>query len=205
MYHKFRITVAAIVVMVLCMLSSTMTLSYFTDSKVSTNEFTVGNASTALAVYGKNNQAFDATNYSPLVDMDIPFYLQATNDGNIPVYQRFRVVIPTALANVITLSLPTDANYTVTTATSANNGAYFVYYITSTNPLDVNATTAAWPTEAKISINDIDDVDITEFTCSDQSSNDCKLWINVYSDAVQTTGFTDAAAAFAGFTETYNN
>ena len=208
MYQKIRITVVSLVVMSVCILSSVMTLSYFTDTDTSSNEFTVGNASTSLAIYddisGETKRVFDAANYSPLVDRDIPFYLQATNDGNIPVYQRFRVVIPTALASVVTLSLPTNTNYTVTSAQSANN-AYFVYYITNSNQLAVGATTNDWPTESKLVISGLNDTNKSLFACSDSSNNNCVFGINIYSDAVQTTGFADEAAAFADFTETYNN
>ncbi len=100
MYQKIRITVSSVVVMVLCMLSSTMTLSYFTDTQTTTNEFTIGNASAQFTIYGNadGTEAFDASAYTLVDHMDdIPFYLEAENTGNIPVYQRFRVVIPEGL------------------------------------------------------------------------------------------------------------
>ena len=209
MYHKVRITVAAIAVMTLCLLSSTMTLSYFTDTEFSTNEFTVGNASTSLAIYDDISSAtprqFDVATYSPLTDRPIPFYLQATNDGNIPVYQRFRVVIPKALANVVTLDLPNSTDYTVAYEASVND-TYAEYYITSTSPLAVGATTNNWPSEAKITINGLSSADESLFTCSETgNNNDCVFGIDVYSDAVQVAGFADATTAFAGVTETYHN
>ena len=209
MYHKVRITVAAIAVMMLCLLSSTMTLSYFTDTKYSTNEFTVGNASTSLAIYdditGANPHQFDVATYSPLVDgQPIPFYLQATNDGNIPVYQRFRVVIPKALANVVTLDLPNSTDYTVAYEASVND-TYAEYYITGVNPLAVGATTNDWPSGAKITIDGLNEANKSLFACSGTDNNDCVFGIDVYSDAVQVAGFADAATAFAGVTETYHN
>ena len=209
MYHKIRITVAAIVVMALCMLSSTMTLSYFTDSKSATNEFTVGNASASFVIYdnisGEAKHVFDVADYSPLIDGNIPFYLQATNNGNIPVYQRFRIVIPKALASIITLDLPDSEDYTVTYEPSVND-TYAEYYILNTAPLAVDATTNEWPEGAKITISGLNDTNKSLFTCSENgNNNDCVFGIDVYSDVVQVAGFANAATAFAGFTETYRN
>ena len=121
MYHKIRITVVSLVAITICLLSSTGTLSYFTDTDAQTNSFTVGNASSALVIYddiaGGTENILDTDDYSPLEDpTNVPFYPKATNDGNIPVYQRFRVVIPIALANVVTLNLPTENNCKVETA-----------------------------------------------------------------------------------------
>ena len=161
-----------------------------------------------MAIYDDISSAtprqFDVATYSPLTDRDIPFYLQATNDGNIPVYQRFRVVIPKALANVVTLDLPNSTDYTVTYEASVND-TYAEYYITSTNPLAAGATTNSWPSEAKITINGLNEANKSLFACSGADNNDCVFGIDVYSDAVQVAGFADAATAFAGFTETYHN
>lgn len=220
MFNRIRITVAALVIMAICTLSSTMTLSYFTDTQTSKNEFTVGNASTSLAVYddisGSERQTFVASTYSPLVDREIPFYLQATNTGNIPVFQRFRVVIPKALASAITLILPNmndckvetapeqkceNTNYTVTYSPNVSD-TYAEYYITSNTELAIDGTTVEWPT-ASLKINGIADIDQSDFTCSDVSANNCKLWINVYSDTIQTTGFMNAEDAFINLAETY--
>ena len=121
MHRKIRITIVSLMVMIACMISSVGTLSYFTDTDGATNSFTVGNASTVLSMYddvsGDEKREFDASRYSPLTDGmdDIPFYLQATNSGNIPVYQRFRVVIPIGLEDVVTLKLPTDESCNIKT------------------------------------------------------------------------------------------
>ncbi len=221
MYHKFRIIVASLAIMMLCVLSSSLTISYFTDTKIATNNFTIGNASTALSIYDNladEKHIFNANDYSPLTDRDdIKLYLQATNDGNIPVYQRFRVVIPKALASAITLNLSdmdncsvetnsehtcANENYTVSYNPNVND-TYAEYYIVSNNILDLNASTVKWATQG-LKIDGISSIDTSEFVCSDNSGNNCKLWINVYSDAIQTTGFTDAVSAFANFAETYN-
>ena len=116
MYHKVRITVVSLVAVAVCMLSSAGTLSYFTDTDAKTNNFVVGNASTELAIYGSEDgetsfadgtsTALAESNGKIVSGSQVPFYLRATNDGNIPVYQRFRVVIPAALAGVVTLNLP---------------------------------------------------------------------------------------------------
>ena len=225
MYRKIRIAVVSLVIMAACLISSTATLSYFTDTEGTTNDFTVGNASTTLAIYDDitgDKQTFDASTYSPLTDNSIQFYLQATNTGNIPIYQRFRVTVPIILADVVTLNLSNMNNcavktapehtcsndeYTVTYNPSVeinNTPAYAEYYIISNRILDVNETTSEWPTES-IQINGISEVDITEFTCSDQDENNCKVWIDAYSDAIQTTGFENAIKAFEDFAETYNN
>ena len=236
MYHKVRITVVSLIVMVVAVLSSTSTLSYFTDTDSTTNSFVVGNASTVLAIYGDSagENAFDASEYI-LTDgsvykdnaslSQIPFYPQATNDGNIPVYQRFRVVIPIALAGEITLALPTmsdncvvetttdhicsNADYTVIYNPSvpvADTPTYAEYYIVSNSPLAVNGTTAEWPI-AGIKIGNISGVNGYDslLTCAegDNSKNNCTLGIRTYSDAIQTAGFVDALKAFASAGETY--
>ena len=222
MYQKIRITVVSLVVMSVCILSSVMTLSYFTDTDTSSNEFTVGNASTSLAVYddisGETKRVFDAANYSPLVDRDIPFYLQATNDGNIPVYQRFRVVIPIALAEYVKLNLPTNCevetatnyicasnDYTITYNPSVSveeTPTYAEYYIVSNRELAVDAKTIEWPTE-KLVFTGISDAEKSLFTCTNNDNNNCVLGLNIYSDAIQTTGFANANEAFTNLAETY--
>ena len=205
MYHKIRITVVSLIAIAICVLSSGATLSYFTDSVATTNNFTVGNASTSLAIYndvaGDSEHLFNASSYTLTSNLDIPYYLQATNDGNIPVYQRFRVVIPKDLASVVTLNTPTNSNYTVTYKPSVNE-AYAEYYIVNNTALAVGDTTAEWPTTS-IHIGDISDVDNSLFTCANGNANNCVLGISVYSDAIQAAGFTSAAQALANLVETY--
>ena len=104
MYHKIRITVASLVVMAVCLLTSVGTLSYFTDTASTVNTFTVGNVATQLAMYSDNSGTtlFDISGVDPLTsnlstgDSDVNLFMQATNTGNVPVYQRFRVVILSA-------------------------------------------------------------------------------------------------------------
>lgn len=224
MYHKIRITVVSLVAITICLLSSTGTLSYFTDTDAQTNSFTVGNASSALVIYdditsGTEN-ILDTDDYSPLEDpTNVPFYPKATNDGNIPVYQRFRVVIPIALADVVAIQLPemdNDCTVTTTSENTCSNEYYTVtykpsvdaeqvvfaeYYITSNNIIPVGGTTTEWPLTG-IRFEGISGVDSSLFTC-ENSNNNCALGINVYSDVIQTTGFTDALSAFANLAETY--
>ena len=228
MYQKTRITVAALAVMMICILSSGSSLSYFTDTDTKSNDFVVGNASTVLSIYddtaaGSEN-LFDASEYVLRDNLNIPFYPQASNDGNILAYQRFRVVIPIGLREVITLNLPTmdnsclvdatitsgtstckNADYTVTYKPSVNVGTtptYAEYYILSNDPLAVGDVTAKWPVTG-IHIGALSEVDNSLFTCT-TGNNDCVLGVNVYSDVMQTTGFADAASAFASLVETYN-
>ncbi|MBR3319706.1 SipW-dependent-type signal peptide-containing protein [Candidatus Saccharibacteria bacterium] len=222
MYRKIRITVASLAVVMICLLSSTATLSFFTDSKTATNSFTVGNASTTLATYnhesGDSEHVFDAEDYVLTDGRTIPFYLQATNDGNIPVYQRFRVVIPIGLADVVTLNLP-DCVISPDTGNTCNNQDYTVtynpsvvveetptyaeYYIVSNNILAVGDNTVEWPTEA-IQIGDLSELeDKSLFTCENNDSNNCIFGISTYSDVIQTTGFASAIDAFANSSETY--
>ena len=190
MYHKIRITVAAIVVMTLCMLSSTMTLSYFTDTDGTTNSFRIGNASSSLSIYGDTDKTpFNADQYTLTPNMpDIPFYLEAENTGNIPVYQRFRVVIPAELNNRIELVTSENTAYTITHTDN-------VYYIVSNNVLAVNETTEHWPTTA-IHIVDLTGIDTSQFTCSDNTNNNCVIGVSAYSDIIQTTGFASVEDAF---------
>ena len=225
MYHKIRVAVVSLVVLSAIMLSSTGTLSYFTDTDSKTNDFAVGNVSTVLSIYsdafGSSELDVNADEYKLTNNSPKPFYLKATNDGNVSIYQRFRVVIPITLASVVTLNLPTmdndcvvetasnhtceNADYTVIYNPSVeveNTPTYAEYYIISKSALAVNATTSEWPTEA-IEIGDISGVDDSLFTCADSSGNNCVLGINAYSDAIQTTGFADAISAFTNMAETY--
>lgn len=222
MYHKIRITVVSLAVILVAILGSTETLAYFTDTESQTNTFTVGNISTVLKVYSNVSgdasswTEFNAGGYTLSSNMDpIPYYLQVTNTGNIPVYQRFRVVIPIGLADALSLELPCTLD---SSSTCSGNGykvdyissvvvggtqTYAEYRITSINPLSVGGTTAAWPTTA-IKIGTLPDDWENIATCAGNDANHCTFGIKVYSDVIQTTGFNDATAAFANFTETYD-
>lgn len=228
MYHKIRITVVSLVVVVMCMLSSTGTLSYFTDTDVKTNSFTIGIASTTLKVYNNStliddSHLFNDGDYVLENNQNIDFYPRAINDGNIQVYQRFRVVIPIALASVITLNLPpmeggctiittsentcNNADYTITYKPSVevnNSPKYAEYYITSNDTVGVGQSTRDWPVLG-IHFGDLSSVGgSSAITCENDNNNNCKLGINIYSDVIQTTGFANAVDAFAGLAETYN-
>ncbi|MBQ9017778.1 hypothetical protein IJ118_01810 [Candidatus Saccharibacteria bacterium] len=244
MYHKIRITVASLAVMSICLISSAGTLSYFTDSDSKSNDFVVGNASTNLIIYndqaGGSDHVFNASDYklvdgyavrdcetadSPCTAVDnIPFYPQAENNGNIPVYQRFRVVVPIVLRDVLSLALPCDLpdvddtgkstcendNYSITYNQSVSvddTPTYAEYYIVGKAALGMGRTTAAWPVTA-IEIGNLSTVaNLAEnMTCEsgDENTNNCSLGIKTYSDVIQTTGFSDANSAFTGFAETYN-
>ena len=222
MYHKIRITVVSLVAMTICLLSSSATLSYFTDTEGTTNNFTIGNASTSLALYSdKNGEQVFVPSADPLMDnKDIPFYLEATNDGNIPVYQRFRVVIPIALANVVTLNLPagndckvetvdnkicSDDDYTIKYNASVeveNKPTYAEYYVTYNHILPVDGKTSRWPLTG-VHIDGLSDTNKSLFTCANNDSNNCVFGISAYSDAIQTSGFPNAIEAFEEFGETY--
>lgn len=209
MYRKIRIAVVSLVLTTACVLSSSATLSYFTDVDSETNTFTVGSISTMLAIYGDNDGTIPfAEPDEPIVNGTIPFYLQAENDGNVKVYQRFRVVIPSALADVVTLDLPctvvnntcSTTNYIVT-YNPAVNETDAEYTITSKAVVAVGGVTNRWPVRG-IVIDGITDVDQSLFTC-ENGSNDCVLGITTYSDAIQAAGFSDAVSAFASLTGTH--
>lgn len=226
MYHRIRITMVSLVAVVMCVLSSVGTLSYFTDTDGRENTFAVGNASTRLTIYNDANHLddehiFDEDDYVLTNGLSIPFYPQATNDGNIPVYQRFRVVIPIALRSVVTLDLPAMEDCTINTAEaiSCSNDDYAVsynpsvnmndeptyaeYYIVRKTVLGLEATTDVWPMTA-IRLGDIASVR-SQLECDNNDPNKCSLGIRVYSDVIQSAGFTEGAVkAFEGFSETYN-
>ena len=241
MYHRIRITVVSLVVIAITMLSSVATLSYFTDTDSKTNDFAVGNAKTTLVIY---DEVSDANNRHEIVESDytvvdnhvikcasctanereqlnsLPFYLQATNGGNIPVYQRFRVVVPIALANVVSLDLPntyngcnvktvenntcSNADYTITYKSSVSvedAPTYAEYYIVSNDELEVDGKTKEWPING-IKFGDISSLDKSLLTC-DNNDSSCVVGVKAYSDAIQTAGFQTAVEAFAGAGETY--
>ncbi|MBQ6396457.1 hypothetical protein IJH89_02630 [Candidatus Saccharibacteria bacterium] len=227
MYQKFRIIVASFSLMLLCFLSSTATLSYFTDTDSKFNSFTIGNASTSLSLYDDLSSdpphLFDAAAHSPLEEnVPIPLYLQATNDGNIPVYQRFRIVLPLALADSITFDLPNcslapsadpsdetlsceTASYSISYNPSVlvdNVPTYAEYYLTGLTPLATAQTTTESPLSS-FTIKNIANLDPSVLTCSENNQNNCAFGLNIYSDAIQTAGFEDALSAFLNFPETY--
>lgn len=226
MYYKIRITVVSLVLMTVCVLSSAGTLSYFTDSDSKQNDFTIGNASTELVVYKDvYGTPFDTTGLNPLTDgmKDVSYYLQATNNGNIPLYQRFRVVVPIELADVLTLKMDNcslvvdetdtdisrcnNANYSVIYDKSVdvnNEPTYAEYYILSNNVLEVGAKTSEWPTSAIAvgNISSVEDFDSIA-TCESNDANKCSFGVKAYSDVIQTTGFTNAIQAFENLAETY--
>ena len=222
MYSRVRVAVASLALVVMCMVGSTGTLSYFMDSKGVTNNFTVGNASTELAIYDDvtgDRRFLNAGDYSPLEEgTEVPFYLQARNTGNIPVYQRFRIVIPVALKDSVTLDLSADSCM-VTSADACSDAKFAViydpsvsvnnvemyaeYYIVSNQVLGVDEVTAEWPLN-KIIFDNMSGVSEESLTCTG-GSNSCAFGVGVYSDVMQTTGFTAGAVkAFESFTETYN-
>ena len=204
------------------MFSSTITLSYFTDTDVKTSDFVVGNASTKLTIYGDESgeTELDTSSYIITDGDKIPFYLLAKNDGNIPVFQRFRVVIPNDLSGAVTLNLPTE-NCTIDTSSEStcdnekytviykpsvevDDQTYAEYYIVSNEVLAKDSETAKWPVMG-IKFNEVSGIDKSSlFICEGESNNNCKLRISAYSDAIQTSGFTDGAVdAFVNFRETY--
>ncbi|MBR0488532.1 hypothetical protein IJJ39_02575 [Candidatus Saccharibacteria bacterium] len=218
MYHKVRAIVASLVIITICILSSSGTLSYFTDTDSMTSNFIVGNASTSLAVYddvtGDEYHLLDVSNYEPLVEnTEVPFILESTNDGNIPVYHRFRVVIPSALASVTTIVF-SDMDACVvedsTTDHTCSNDNYVVSYTPPTDTSDAEYSIVSkhaisvgesvskwgWPTE-KIVFGDLAGIDTSVYTCEQDDANNCTFGIGIYSDSIQTTGFADAEAAFA--------
>jgi hypothetical protein len=140
--------------------------------------------------------------------------MKAVNDGNIKVYQRFRLVLPAALADAVTLNLEGMNGCDVRTATSntcendnfiANynpsvNG-HAEYYIMSKSRLEKNAATTEWPT-ASLDIANLSSIDRSRLVC-ESGANSCVLGVGAYSDAIQTTGFNNVTEAFQSFTETY--
>lgn len=212
MYHKIRITVASLAAVLLSIAGSSMTLSYFMDTDAETNNFVVGNVSTELTIYKDSNASakLSASDYTLVDQLSVPFYLSAKNDGNISVYQRFRVVIPKALAEKVQLKLDdcvlssgscSSDDYTITYNSNVDN-TYAEYYLTSKSALGVNASTAEWPA-TELYFDGITDADTSQFSGCGSDNNSCVLGIKAYSDAIQTTGFTSATSAFENFTETY--
>ncbi len=226
MYRKIRITVVALVLAIICIASSSGTLSYFTDTDDASNSFVVGRVASTLSIYKDTSGTiftesdYDASN--PLAaGMTIPYYLQAENTGNISAYQRFRIVIPIALKDIVSVKLGGDlSDCDVKTATNntcedsiylakydssveVNNvSTYAVYYIESKNILEVGQATEDWPTSALYISEGAGSTDLSELTCG-ESVNNCTLGIKVYSDTIQTYGFDDVTDAFSDFSESY--
>ena len=229
MYRRIRITVASLATILLCLAGSSMTLSYFTDTQSQENRFVIGNASTSMTIYSDaaGTIPFSAEAHAIVEQDPMPFYLRATNNGNIPVYQRFRIVIPIELADKVALNMsgctlapvtnqPTQqscslSNYDVLYDSSVkvdNTPTYAEYYITSKDILTVNGatnTTASWPT-TNLTFSNISSLTSeqkdTLFGCGNDANN-CVLGIKTYSDAIQTAGADSAIEAFGRIGETY--
>lgn len=226
MYKKIRITAIAIVLAVICIASSSGTLSYFTDTDNTENNFVVGRVASELSVYkDTEGTEFDETEYEghPLeAGNQIPYYLQAENTGNIDAYQRFRIVIPIGLKDAISVKLGGDlAECNAKTATNNicegslykvrysasvevdDEPTYAEYYIESKNILAKETKTEEWPTTALYIEAGASSEDLSQLACG-ESGNNCTLGVKVYSDTIQTYGFSDVSAAFVNFAETYN-
>ncbi len=215
MHKQIKILVASIVAIGMCIIGSSATIAYLTDTEQQVNNFTVGRASTTLTIYDDSG-VLDPSSYSPIEDgTTVTYHLKAENDGNISVYQRFRVVLPIALKDAVTLTLSDMGDCDVRTATNNTcentnyiatynpsvNSTYAEYYIMSKAKLDVSATTVEWPT-AQINFVSVSTIDSSLLTCGG-GSNSCVLGVRAYSDAMQTTGFNSVTEAFQNFTETY--
>ncbi len=224
MYNKIRIATAAGALAVICIASSSGTLSYFTDTAESSNSFAVGRVASELHIYkdtlGSTFMNSDYGEGHPITAGEsIPYYLQAENTGNIDAYQRFRIVVPISVASAIDLKFAgdiADCNaktaenntcdgelYKVTYDDSVNvedTPTYAEYYIESKNFLAKGGTTEPWPTTAIVIENTTED--LSSLSCG-EASNNCTLGIKVYSDTIQAYGFNDVGAAFADFKETY--
>jgi hypothetical protein len=129
-------------------------------------------------------------------------------------------VIPIALANVVTLNLPTENNCKVETAINNtcsndnytirydssvdvdNKPTYAEYYVTYNHVLPVDGKTSRWPLTG-VHIDGLSGANKDLFTCDENNSNNCVFGISAYSDAIQTTGFQNAIDAFEEFGETY--
>ena len=226
MYSKLRVTLASLSLILLSTLTSTTTVAYFTDSDSTSSTFILGRADTVISAYDDVSSVpytpFSADTYGPLVqDQEIPLYLSAENNGNIPVYQRFRLVLPITLASALTFNLPgctltplaesptdstcTTESYTVIYHPSVNIEnlpTYAIYYIYSNQPIAPGAATPEWPT-TKIIVGNLDNVNPADFTCANNNLNSCAFGLSYYSDVIQTTGFSDPISAFQNFAETY--
>ncbi|MBR2725768.1 SipW-dependent-type signal peptide-containing protein [Candidatus Saccharibacteria bacterium] len=224
MYRKIRITAIAMVLAVICIASSSGTLSYFTDTDDAENNFVVGRVASSVSVYKDTNKtAFSEADYggnNPLVPKkEIDYFVEAENTGNIEAYQRFRIVIPITLKDVISLKLYgnlsscdvkvndvcENEDYKVTYDDSVEVESvptYAEYYIESKNILAKDGKTANWPTSALYIEENAENIDLSELACG-ESSNNCTLGVKVYSDTIQTYGFDNVSSAFVNFTETY--
>ncbi|MBR2709999.1 hypothetical protein IKE72_02890 [Candidatus Saccharibacteria bacterium] len=214
MHGKLKIMLASLAAIAMSIVGSSMTIAYFTDTDGGVNNFVVGHASTALTIYDDGGELNPAS-YEPLEDTQhITFRMKAVNDGNIKVYQRFRLVLPVALADAVTLNLEGMNGCDVRTATSntCENDNFIAnynpsvngraeYYIMSKSILEKNAATTEWPT-ASLDIANLSAVDQSQLVC-ENGANSCVLGVGAYSDAIQTTGFNSVTEAFQNFTETY--
>lgn len=138
MYRKIRITAIAIVLAVICIASSSGTLSYFTDTDDKTSEFVVGRVASELSIY-KDTLGTEFEVDKPWeVGEPISYYLQAENIGNIDAYQRFRIVIPIELKDVVGVKLGGDLATCDARTAAENTCESSLYKVTYDSSVEVD-------------------------------------------------------------------
>ncbi len=214
---KHKILAIALAVIAMATTSSTLSLSYFTDSSTVINKFTIGSTDVQLfryytdligSRYSAENAAWvDGLYENWLADAsqvmqggkDIAFRPYITNLGNIDVYVRLKLYIPYSLLhdgyiNIVESDAVADGDYTLSsTARTIDGMDYTIYTYTLQTPLTAGAFTTTPPitalglTQKAVSKR----VDLSGFV--DENG---KLAVKTEAESVQAYGFDSAATAF---------
>ncbi len=197
---KKSLVLAALAVLMVTSLATALTLAYFTDSKVATNTFTVGNVKITLDEpnwdenLGEDGSMKADPGVAVLKDPTV------TNDGDNEAYVRVLVTVDnaaafkTALARHSITDLATIfaghdegkwARAAITEDTTANTITYVYNYKTS---LPVGDNTGALFNSVTLP---------AVFNSADMASIADGFTITVVAQAIQADGFVDAAAGLA--------
>ena len=194
---KKRVVTGALIVALVALIGGA-SLAYFTDSQSKDNVFTVGDVSVAL-----DEGAWDPT-AEHVAEPGKTFEKapNVTNDGTNAAYVRMNVTITDAAAFTAAAAAHSitdlttifggfqDANWTraAITPDTANDTLTYSYYFNGT--LAAGSSTGALFTTVTVPAS---------FTNDEMAALGSDFTITVQADAIQATGFTSEAQAFAAF------
>lgn len=220
---KQKVLAVALAIICMSVAGSAVTLSYFTDTSGVTNNFTVGNADieffrwySPIARYYNSAEApgvneryeswLSASSNMLVGGKSVALYPYISNTGNIDVYVRMRMYIPSGLYDkyvtfnqadgIVSISAPNQDNtewLRASTDVTIDGKSYREVTYYRKDPLAPKRQSSVAPISSMgLSKNVIgEDVDLSGFV--DENG---KLSVKMTADAVQAYGFDSAVKAF---------
>ena len=200
--------IAVIILTVVTLLTAVVgtTYAFFTDSESSAVS-TFSSGSLKVELLAEAEMKDDQTQKKMMPGAKIPYIINAKNTGTTDAYVRVRVWVPDSLFNQqksngesfdeIEISIPVDNDVWELSAgipvTENGTNKKFVEYIFTYKNVLVKGGTTSKSIDSYINILDA-------ATLSDSSDADFRFHV----EAIQATGFTNAADAFAAFNNQKN-